>query len=198
MATTYIPKWIYMQVHYAHENSDMMNTFSYEYTGVATAPDLNALCTSWFAINGPSLLALMNVGYTIRLVEATYMDHAFGAYGSFTPTSGNVGLVVGDALPANCALAVKLTTGFVGRSRRGRLFVTGLSDASATGSTLTASGVSNIQTWINSLLLYHGPAATPVNWVVASKKDVALYPITGASFNTVMDSQRRRLPTRGT
>jgi len=198
MPTPYIAKWIQLVVHYSHENSDMVNTFNYEYTGAPVIPDLNALCVSWFAVNGPPLIATLNVGYTVRLVEATYYDHPFGAYGSYTPTASNVGTVVGDALPANCSLAVKLTTGVVGRSRRGRIFITGLSDASATGSVLTATAASQIQSLVNGIFLYHGPAACPVNWVVASRKDLALYTITGSSFNTVMDSQRRRLPTRGT
>lgn len=107
-----------------------------------------------------------------------------------------------DALPLNCAITVKLSTGFRGRGYRGRNYIGGLVDASAIKSMINTSvGVQIIAAYDLLITQTAMPAFTlcVVSRVLNGVERAAgvATPVISASMDQVMDSQRRRLPGRG-
>ena len=108
-----------------------------------------------------------------------------------------------NALPNNATVAVKWVTGVRGRSHRGRTYHIGLSTIQVSESTLNEVSQTALQTAYNTLITMASDADLPL--VVASKisngvlREVGeITFITGCSINRTLDSQRRRLPERGT
>lgn len=108
------------------------------------------------------------------------------------------GTGTGTPLPGNVTIAVKWTTGNRGRSARGRTYHIGLCEEQVTGNLLDESFYTGLLTAYQSLL-------TAVNTGVYSLRVVSLWsnkvarttglaiPITAASIESTIDTQRRRL-----
>jgi len=115
-----------------------------------------------------------------------------------------VGLQGGDvtaALPNNIALCVKFTTGFTGRSARGRNYVCSTPESQVTGN-LYAQSYSDDMVAAYAALLPGGLANIPNwEWVIASfvsnklpRSTAQLLPVSGVSVtNRRVDTMRRRL-----
>lgn len=106
--------------------------------------------------------------------------------------------------PANVTVAIKLNSEFSGRSRRGRFYVVGLTEGNTVGNVLESGTVTALQTAANALIEEIDPALPDGQLVVVSYcadkhwRDEALVTnIVSATINTDLDSQRRRLNTRG-
>jgi len=198
MAQPYIGGWIRVVFRFAHEGSTILVPLNFKTIGVTpSSATLISLCTDLFNNIWPLLQACMANTYVLTLIEATDRSAPGGAYGSYTPLSGNAGSKGTDALPASVANVVKWTTGFAGRSFRGRTYVPGWVDADATGSSFVNSAITQVQALASALLLYAGSGSQPVDFMVASIKDLALRIVTGFAVDAIVDSQRRRLPGRG-
>lgn len=112
------------------------------------------------------------------------------------------GSLAGASMPNNVTLVVKWTTGNRGRSFRGRTYHLGLEDGQVTQNTIAATPLANLTTAYNNLIV----DVTTAGWtlVVASRyadnaprAEGITTPITLASIEGTVDSQRRRLPGRG-
>jgi len=194
----YIPGWTRVVFRFAHEGSTILVPFNFKTIGGSwTSSGLNNLCSDLFTNIWPLLQACMATTFTLTLIEATDRSAPGGAYGSFTPTTGNLGTKNSDALPASVANVIKWTTGFSGRRYRGRTYVPGFVDADATGSTFVSSVLTQCQNLAAAMLLYVGPGTPSVDFAIASIKDLALRIVTGYAVDAIVDSQRRRLPGRG-
>lgn len=108
-----------------------------------------------------------------------------------------------NALPNNATVAVKWLTGVRGRSYRGRTYHIGLTTLQVTESTLSELAQTALTAAYNELISTAEANDTPL--VVASRvANGAPRPVgvtttvTGCSVNRTVDSQRRRLPERGT
>lgn len=123
-----------------------------------------------------------------------------------------VGTGSGGALPNNVTIAIQLITGLGGRSFRGRQYILGLMDSSLTTDrqSLTSGAVTAYLTAYNGLISSIDGGITPglvvasffhgvdVNHKPIPRTTAVLTPVASAVFsNTVVDSQRRRLPGRG-
>jgi hypothetical protein len=118
----------------------------------------------------------------------------------------NAGTIAGNSFPLNVSFCLRLTTGFAGRSYRGRLYIPGVSPDS-TGPTpnnlllASATGYVALLEQLKTAL-----DAADLTWVVLSyrndgawRDEAVATPITGISyFDLNLDSQRRRLAGRGT
>lgn len=112
------------------------------------------------------------------------------------PTTGGIG---SNVLPASVAACLRLTSGFIGRSTRGRLYLAGLSDADVNDDDIAgATRALLVNAFANLLPGYLTAGKT---WVIVSRfHDNAqrafglTYPITGVSFSSPqVATQKRRL-----
>jgi len=193
-----IEDWIKLQVHVRHENSTMLLTYNFRHnSGTISETSLIELCTNFWTSHGSRIAALFVNTYSFILVEATDRSVVGGAYGSFVPTSPNIGTKVGDALPANVASCISLRTGFAGRAKRGRQFMFGFQDGDFNGSTLIGAAVIQLTQYIQAIINTVIPGTLSLTYCVASIKNLELIPINGFVLDSAADSQRRRLPGRG-
>jgi len=142
---------------------------------------------------------------TVSLVriELTDITEEAGEQVTYTgglPLSGDEGA---PALPNNVTVSVKLTTGFSGRSKRGRQYFIGLVNTQLVDPNHILLGmITTLQDAYSALI----DAISDAGWqmVVASfvsggvpRLTAELTPVIAASVNQTLDSQRRRLPERG-
>lgn len=106
-------------------------------------------------------------------------------------------------LPMNVTLAIKLLTALRGRSFRGRYYFVGLVPAAVSGSTLVSGVAADYQADTLALIDALDTNGTPLGVVSfvtggAPRAHGLFTPVTGVTVNPTTDSQRRRLPERGT
>ena len=107
------------------------------------------------------------------------------------------------ALPNNVALCATWFTPLAGRSYRGRTYIPGLDETNVTLSRIagaTATGFAIAMIELVNLIDAAGYALVVASYFseLAPRVTAVNTPITAVGVNTVVDSQRRRLPGRGT
>lgn len=113
----------------------------------------------------------------------------------FTPENGAVASAV---LPASVCFVIKFTTGFVGRSARGRVYIGGLTESEVTGNLLNVDTANSLVTAFEAMAGYLTAGKQHV--VVSRFHDGAprdegtTLNVTGYSYSDLrVDTQRRRL-----
>lgn len=113
------------------------------------------------------------------------------------------GDVASPALPNNVALCISILTDLAGRSYRGRSYMPGLSESQVTLSEVTAEVAGFFAG--QYILLVDALSLAGYELVVTSFQAAGIpraaavsTPVTAVGANTTVDSQRRRLPGRGT
>ncbi len=121
-------------------------------------------------------------------------------YSSGLPIAGAITTV--GQLPNNVTVAVKWTTALRGRSYRGRTFHLGLRDDMVTGNTVDPTALTALQGGYQGLI--DDLDGLPGDLVVVSRYHnnaprvtAVVTPVQGFSIDSTVDSQRRRLPGRG-
>lgn len=118
-----------------------------------------------------------------------------------TATAGGLGL---EPLPNNCAIAISFRTASRGRSARGRNYIGGLPADNVSNNRVVGSYLDD---WISAYtVLQIAIGDEGATMVVVSRRhnkanrvNAVMFPITTFLFvDNVVDSQRRRLPGRGT
>lgn len=112
----------------------------------------------------------------------------------------------GEGLPPQSAMVVTLRTGIAGRSRRGRLYISGFTEASQADGTWSGALVTNYQNIVDDLVALYGSGGTSPDyeWGVWSRtlggEDPGPYnlvngwrAITAGVVRTVVHTQRRRV-----
>lgn|SRR5678809_1112 len=193
-----IPQWVRMVARLSHENNTMIVGLDWKPTsaGPYTTAQLGDLLVGAWNAFGTSFLACMTSQWTLAALEATDRSVVSGAYTSYSP-SPNIGTRSGDALPANCALVLSKRTGFTGRVNHGRLYLPGMNDGDAAQSVVTNAYMLAANAFVANYLGYAGPGTLPGDWAFPSIKDLAMKVISSVIIDSVVDSQRRRLPGRG-
>lgn len=141
---------------------------------------------------------------TLDAIEVTDISTAGGlgiVYTTGLPEAGGPG---NNPLPNNVTVATKLLTGRTGRSYRGRFYMNGVSAPFVTADAqhITPTMQGHLRDFVDQLvadLLLEG-----LNLAIASffsggvpRTSGVLTDVTGATINSTLDSQRRRLPERG-
>lgn len=180
------------------------STLYFNKAGAWTVADLEAMATaliSWWTAN---LAPLMSTAVTFLECKVTDLTTDTGSAFIKTPAAALAGGNSGAPGPNNVAFVVKFLTTGRGRSSRGRNYVYGFSEADV--------GISHMSSVLAGQFvaaytaLFAVATAQGVEWVVASRfhnkaprAEGVSIPITTVSFtDLVTDSQRRRLPGRGT
>lgn len=167
-------------------------------TGISLADDYIASWTNGIRGSIPGTCTLDKIRVTIM---ENQNDPGLEHFGTTLPLAGTG---VGDQLPNNCTVAVKWQTMYRGRSYRGRTYHVGIREVDVNANTLIGAFATTLLSFYQSIMTLTGDVG-PCNMVVASRvqngvlrsQGVATQ-VVNVSIDPTIDSQRRRLPGRGT
>lgn len=161
---------------------------------------LNAIVASWLNVD---LCAVLSNQMSFTSITSTQLkeDGGLQAISPLTPPA--VGDVNSEAMPNNVALCATITTAERGRAGRGRIYLAGLGRSQTEQSRVLAGPLAAINGKLDDLL--SAAVAADFRMGVYSryykkvKRDLGKFTAaTGfAVLDSVLDSQRRRLPGRG-
>jgi hypothetical protein len=205
-----VPNGVKIVMNITKANQKCANVFYVTVSATVTdtlLDTIGAAVKSWWVAN---VLPSMTPDVTLNSITVTDVSVAGGLGIEYTTGLPITGTNSGGILPNNVTLAVKLTTGFAGRSNRGRQYLIGLpaNDLTSDGQHISTATASAIKGWYDSLIsdmvtagavlviasLYHG--VDSLHKPIPRTTGVT-HPVAGVSVDTTMDSQRRRLPGRG-
>lgn len=203
MAFIPVPNTVQAEVRMSLANQQIENVLYFSKAGGFDGSSLDALgimLRDWwggqYAYNLSNQISLREI-YIIGLNSATDITHT-------TVPSGTIaGQNPSPALPNNVAFCVSFRTQYRGRSFRGRNYVAGLPEAGVTLSNVEPNYVQQLVSAYNTLIT----DAANINWewVVVSRyankaprtEGVTSAILSAVAVDSVIDSQRRRLPGRG-
>lgn len=160
----------------------------------------DAMATWW----ATDLRAAASNEVRLESVYAKDLFEADAAYAETVPDPALDGNIASQAAPGNVSWCVKLVTGLTGRSRRGRSYFVGLAESSLVGNHVSEATIDLIvDAWVDLKdVILPGIAAELVVVSRISGGELRptglVTPVTTISYtDSVVDSQRRRLPGRG-
>ena len=174
-------------------------------TAVGGASDLAG---AWANGVGPLVIAATSADVNWRGVLVTDTNEAGEESYFFGFTQPSPGTQAGESLPNQNAAVVRLLTGVKGRRRRGRFYVPGITETANAGGSLTGTQLTAIQALGTGMIGLFGPAGSNANYRLVvyspptpayvpkppppSHSDTLVTPVTAASVDTVIRTQRRR------
>ncbi len=194
-----IDGWVTVELVCLQSSQIMETVFVYKTDTMPLSESfLTTFANQWLTAMTPLLQPMHNLTVTFDhiSVKTHFKTQANTAIDvSFPPAT--FGTASGAPSPNNASLAVKLMTGIVGRSYRGRQFMFGISDGHRVGSSVTSTYQNFLSQMFNRHLL--GFTVLSVNLVpaVASRKLESIRQVVRYSADSLIDSQRRRLIGRG-
>jgi len=204
MAFVPVPNTVAVDVIYDWDGQIVENTLYYT-LGSAT-PNLADITELLEAVNGiirAGLLPLMSNAISLLRLVGTLIEVADGLQYISTTGLPEAGASDAESMPNNIAACISLRTGQSGRSFRGRNYVPGLTIENIDGNNLNSSTMSAIAA-VYEGLIEPVPASAWRQTIVsrytagAPRTTGIATPVVNALFvDSVVDSQRRRLPGRG-
>lgn len=190
------------ELRYTQNGQQVANIFHVEKEGPLTVLDLQDIGTALVEWWGEHL-DLVSTAVTLREIDIRDLTTASGIGILWNDGLPLIGGVASPPLPNNVTLAIKWGTGLSGRSFRGRTYHVGLCESQVTQSELESAVIAPLLASYNALpTMITGSGYTLV--VVSRYANNAprpagvTTPILNAAYaDTVIDSQRRRLPGRG-
>lgn len=202
MAFQSVPDCASAVFNYTSSNVSVINRLTFAKAGGYDQDAIDALATAldlWWAVRIKPLQGA-HVTYVNTTVKG--LADPIDLYSVKNDNTGP-GTHSGNAMPNNVTWAIRFTTGAIGRSARGRYYVVGLTSSDITESTQSVT-VSPANAWIDAFSNYLPPAVGAVGWqhVIVSRFTNNAERLTGVYravtgygyFDTVLDSQRGRLP----
>ena len=198
-----VPNTVQINVVYAMDGQEVENTLYYEKTTGVSATDLAALVEEVNAFLVDQLVPFL--GNTIELIRlvGVLLDAADSLLYVSTTGLPFAGTASGPAAPNNVALCMSLRTGIRGRSFRGRNYIPGIPRDLITENTVGAGSVTAYEDAYNGLIGLGGDDGWQQVIVSrfsggAPRTTGVTTPVTAAFVvDPTVDSQRRRLPGRG-
>lgn len=158
--------------------------------------DVVSFFTSWWTTN---IMPLLSDACTFEKVIARDLTTQFDIgveVPVLPPVQGSVG---GGGLPGGTALAIKRTTGLIGRSSRGRIYLPGIPKSVQTGNAVSTSWLTQVLSKLNQLnddLLIFNPQLVLVHVSRfangAPRTQGEHWAVQSWSSDGFLDSQRRR------
>lgn len=192
-----------VDITYLFDGQRCQNVVHYAYDSVPLPDDMIELGNDIIAAWDTGMKAWMPV--TLSLIEVKLTDLTTQISPSVFATTGLpvAGTNVSPALPNSNALVLTKRTALRGRSYRGRIYIPGLIEGQVTANAVSSAYQTNYLNFWNGLRTI----TTTLNsfeMVVLSKKQNGswlaqgiLTPVIGFTTDGQVDSQRRRLPGRG-
>lgn len=181
------------------------NVFCFQYNAPPIdAGELSTLAEvvrdEWIA----NVLPLLTQGYTLREVYAVDLTSADGPTATAVAPPGTIGGEISQPLPNNVALVLTHRTAQRGRAYRGRTFISGLVEGNVAGNLVDAGWAGTLVAAFNTFIIEIQSTVAWVFVIVSRQLDNAPR-VTGVATvvtatvlrDNVVDSQRRRLPGRG-
>lgn len=211
MAFVPVPNTIEVDVIYLLDGQRMENTLYFENPSGWTVGDIITWLDELNTFISSELMPLLTSAIQFIELAARLLDTAssIGASVSIVPPVS--GGVVGEQLPNNVTYTISFKTGLTGRSFRGRNYVPGLGLDAVNGNSIAAATRTGLLAFYTELKARALTNGTP--WVVVSRYS-GVNPTTGkpipravgvttevqsiTTYDNTVDSQRRRLPGRGT
>lgn len=197
------PNTVKVEMVFSQAGQIVQNVYHVRDTSFVTVGSLTTIAELFKGWWDVELQTLVSSKVTLNSIKVTSLE---------TPTSLGIEYVDGlplaalgspNALPNNATVAIKWLTGVRGRSYRGRTYHIGLTTLQVAESTLNEVSQTALTDAYNELRTLAFDAGLPL--VVASRisggvprETGEITFITGCSVNRTVDSQRRRLPERGT
>lgn len=162
--------------------------------------DLQSYMTAWVTEEYLPCLHANLQFYGIKITDLTTSSSP--VLESYTTEGEQGGVSVGAALPNNVSLVVKWLTGSRGRSYRGRTYIVGIPASGVLNNNATTEFSGVMSTAMGALMTVLSERVWSL--VVVSYCNAKAWrtvgvatPISGYAIDSVLDSQRRRLPGRG-
>ncbi len=197
-----IPNAASLEYIYQWDGQICENVLTYRLPQAISQDSLQDLTTAAIAWWNTNLKPLINNSVALLAVKATDLTTSTGPVVEDTTGLAIAGTSTGNPVPNNVTVAIKLITANRGRSFRGRVYHVGLSQTAVTNNTVSLTVRNNIRNaWLAAKELSSNPGWTLC--VGSRYSDNApritglATPVTDISVNSVVDSQRRRLPERG-
>ena len=198
-----IPNTVKVELVYSWDSQVCENVFHVKVPGEINTDLLDSIQGTFYSWYSVSLAAMQS--NTVSFVKFILSDAStqYGISKEYGPGVVNAGLVSNNpSLPNNVSVAMKWNTGLRGRSFRGRTFHVGLTESMVVGNNVTT----DTRTYLLSTYAGLLSVLDAQGWqlVVASKFQGNAPRTTGlateiltVTTDGVVDSQRRRLPGRG-
>lgn len=204
MAFVPVANTLMVEVRMANDNQLIENTLYFQAKTDAADPSLVGL--------GNAVLLWWNASYRVALPNAVSLreihisdltTETSDVYTQAAPVPNPVGAGAAPVLPNNVTIAVSFRTSRRGRSFRGRNYFAALAEDQVVANNITGPTAAAIVGAYEDLL--DGPLADDWQWGVVSRysggapRAAGIFtPVTSVLVtDTVVDSQRRRLPGRG-
>lgn len=206
-----VAKTVEAEIRMTLDGQRVENTLYFEYPGTVTPSDLTVLGSALDAWWQASYSTQASLAVELREIYLTDLTSATGPSHTHVPAVTALGDLNEEPLPNNVSICVSFRTDLRGRSFRGRNYFVGLVGDQVVGNTLEPAVVTAIRGIYLDLLTL--ATDNDIAWVVVSRFSgvggtpprpiprVAgvTTPITSVVLvDPVIDSQRRRLPSRGT
>jgi hypothetical protein len=204
MAYIPVPEVAHCKLIFNDAGEQCINDLYFSLGATPTAAQLSTLAAdlgAWWR-NGPA--NDLSDECTLVQVLATDLGSQFGAQGSFS--SGWPGQITSEQVPNNVSPCISFRTGFRGRSFRGRNYLVGLPSQSVLVNTLDSAWMATMVGYYQQLIDHTaGITESAWDWVVVSRfldggprvTGIFTFVSTVLFTDNIVDSQRRRLPGRG-
>jgi len=179
-------------------------TLGFSQAGAWGASEINQLAVDVADAFVTNALPFMASNYVYEQTVATGLRTDPDVTATSDTASGTPGGSLVVAPPNNVTLAISFRTGLTGRSARGRNFWPGLVASTVTDNEVSAVAANQIAGWYEASFLPPG-GISDWTWVVISRFSGGAPRVSGivtpitqvVIVDTVVDSQRMRLPGRG-
>jgi hypothetical protein len=199
LANVFIDNWVTVELLCTQGGQVVETVFCYRSGDMAiTEGDAFAFAVLWRDTMKPIIQAATSVGLSLDRVKVKTHFSSFPNVEAIADfPAATTGQIAGDISPGNVTLAVKLLTGIVGRSFRGRQFWPGIAESGTTANIATSGTINLIsQVFTRHLLGWasNGHVYLPA---VASRHRTLIRVLVSFAIDQFLDSQRRRLSNRG-
>lgn len=202
----FIPATNVIQVELVHiwDNQIVENVLHYQRGGGVTEQAMDDVGSSLVAWWNGFMDVLVPTTLQLTEIRMTDLTDEFAPGMAYTTGLPLVGGLISPSLPNNVSVTITKRTNYRGRAYRGRIYHIGLCESQVTDNKVVPATLTQILAAYNGILsLTLDGVASPM--VVVSKYQGGLprgaavvTPVVNLSSDGIIDSQRRRLPKRGT
>lgn len=199
-----VPNTVMVELVYNWNNEICENVLYFEAEGVPDLAEMTALAAALSTWWGANMKGIVATSCSLTNVKVTDLNAANSPGIDYSDNMPIVGTASTPSMPNNVSLAIAKRTVFRGRSYRGRIYSVGLTEGAVDNNAVTSTYRNSVlAAW--ELTKQFTAAGEVFNQVVVSRyssgaprAEGLTTPIINFSTDGIIDSQRRRLPGRGT